>query len=131
MNPKAYDQPTSSTTENFESQTQPNPPPTKAVVELLDTLNQRKTYREVPLALGSGIKNARVEFSFLRVRGLRRRLKFLRSVPDSDSTIEVFCLTQSLAYLQCTENLSPISIAQRKETKIKRLPGLNVVCRVQ
>lgn len=71
-----------------------------AVGELVESLNQRKMYREVTLALRSGLRDARAEFSFLRVRGLRCLLKFLRSVAESDSVIRLFCLTQSLSDLQ-------------------------------
>ncbi|KAL8160502.1 hypothetical protein V2J09_002039 [Rumex salicifolius] len=52
------------------------------VGELIGSLKQQKLYREVTLALRSGLRDARAEFSFLRVRGLRCLLKFLRSFAD-------------------------------------------------
>ncbi|KAH9619006.1 hypothetical protein KSS87_014919 [Heliosperma pusillum] len=132
MNSKVYDQPPSPPTENSDTPTQPPPSPPStaamaAVVELVDTLNQRKTYREVTLALGSGLRDARAEFSFLRVRGLRRLLKFLRSVADSDSTIELFCLTQSLAYLQVVPVLFQHSLKETEEDRVTSLDHIFTV----
>ncbi|CAN0888087.1 hypothetical protein LINGRAHAP2_LOCUS15753 [Linum grandiflorum] len=49
---------------------------------------------------GSSLRDARVEFSFLRLRGLRSILNFLRSVSLSDSTIALFSQTQSIPDLQ-------------------------------
>ncbi|CAI9086971.1 OLC1v1020916C1 [Oldenlandia corymbosa var. corymbosa] len=71
-----------------------------AVAELVNSLDQQRLYREVTLALRTGLREARAEFSFLRVRGLHSILKFLRSVADSDSTISLFCHTQSIPDLQ-------------------------------
>ncbi|MED6169806.1 hypothetical protein PIB30_024781 [Stylosanthes scabra] len=71
-----------------------------AVEELVDSLQQQRVYREVTLALRTGLRDARAEFSFLRVRGLRNILKFLRSVAESDSTIDLFNRTQSIPQLQ-------------------------------
>lgn len=82
-----------------ESETEQAPAAT-AVQELVNSLNRQRVYREVTLALKTGLRDARAEFSFLRVRGLRSLLKFLRSVAQSDSTIQLFCQTQSLPELQ-------------------------------
>ena len=71
-----------------------------AVGELVKSLQQQRVYREVTLALRTGLRDARAEFSFLRVRGLRSILKFLRSVAESDSTIDLFNRTQSIPQLQ-------------------------------
>ncbi|KAF7836546.1 Armadillo-type fold [Senna tora] len=71
-----------------------------AVGELVDSLNQQRVYREVTLALRTGLRDARAEFSFLRVRGLRSILKFLRNVAESDATIDLFNQTQSIPELQ-------------------------------
>lgn len=71
-----------------------------AVGELVNSLQQQRVYREVTLALRTGLRDARAEFSFLRVRALRSILKFLRSVAESDSTIELFNQTQSIPQLQ-------------------------------
>lgn len=75
-------------------------PPATAVGELVSSLMEQRVYREVTLALRSGLRDARAEFSFLRVRGLKRLLKFLRSVAESDSTINLFSETQSVPELQ-------------------------------
>lgn len=71
-----------------------------AVCELVNSLQQQRVYREVTLALTTGLRDARAEFSFLRVRALRSILKFLRSVAQSDSTIHLFNQTQSIPHLQ-------------------------------
>ncbi|XP_061346953.1 uncharacterized protein LOC133292551 [Gastrolobium bilobum] len=70
------------------------------VGELVNSLHQQRVYREVTLALRTGLRDARAEFSFLRVRALRSILKFLRSVAESDSTINLFNQTQSIPQLQ-------------------------------
>lgn len=85
--------------ESPESELQQEPAAT-AVQELVKSLTRQRLYREVTLALKTGLRDARAEFSFLRVRGLRSLLKFLRSVAESDSTIQLFCQTQSLLELQ-------------------------------
>ncbi|XP_027355284.1 uncharacterized protein LOC113865115 isoform X2 [Abrus precatorius] len=71
-----------------------------AVGELVNSLHRQRVYREVTLALRTGLRDARAEFSFLRVRALRSILKFLRSVAESDSTIDLFVQTQSIPELQ-------------------------------
>lgn len=81
---------------NSESQTE-SP---SAVAELISSLERQRLYREVTLALRTGLNDARAEFSFLRIRGLRVILKFLRSVAESDTTINIFCHSQSIPDLQ-------------------------------
>lgn len=92
-----------------------------AVEELVASLKQRKVYREVRLALRSGLRDARAEFSFLRVRGLRCLLKFLRSVADSQSTIHLFCLTQSLPDLEVVPVLFQHSLRETEEDRVANL----------
>lgn len=79
---------------------QPSSATATAVDELVNSLNKQRLYREVTLALRTSLRDARAEFSFLRLRGLRSLLNFLRSVAQSDSTINLFCQTQSLPDLQ-------------------------------
>ncbi|KAG9452669.1 hypothetical protein H6P81_005573 [Aristolochia fimbriata] len=66
------------------------------LAELVSSLNTQRLHREVTLALREGLRDSRAEFSFLRVRGLRRLLKFLRFVAESDAAIRLFQETQSL-----------------------------------
>ncbi|KAF5800539.1 putative Cell division protein Cdc14 [Helianthus annuus] len=70
------------------------------VTDLVTSLDDQRLYREVTLALRTGLRDARSDFSFLRLRGLRSILKFLRSVAASDSTINLFSHTQSIPDLQ-------------------------------
>ena len=90
--------------ESQPQQQQQQPPPETAVQELVNSLNRQRLYREVTLALKTGLRDARAEFSFLRLRGLRNLLKFLRSVAESDATVHLFCQTQSLPELQGYNN---------------------------
>ncbi|KAL7254345.1 hypothetical protein ACSBR1_008696 [Camellia fascicularis] len=99
---------------NSESQTQ-SP---SAVGDLVKSLDKQRVYREVTLALRTGLRDARTEFSFLRVRGLRSILKFLRSVAHSDSTINLFCHSQSIPDLQVIPVLFQHSLKELEEQKV-------------
>ncbi|XP_071716750.1 uncharacterized protein [Rutidosis leptorrhynchoides] len=70
------------------------------VSELVTSLDDQRLYREVTLALRTGLRDARSDFSFLRLHGLRNILKFLRSVASSDSSINLFVHTQTIPALQ-------------------------------
>ncbi|KAL0299709.1 UNVERIFIED_CONTAM: hypothetical protein Sradi_6630700 [Sesamum radiatum] len=85
-----------SDTLNSQAEAEPQSP----VLELVKSLDKQRLYREVTLALRTGLREARAEFSFLRIRGLRSILKFLRSVAESDVTINLFCHSQSIPELQ-------------------------------
>ncbi|CAL5367684.1 unnamed protein product [Camellia sinensis] len=102
---------------NSESQTQ-SP---SAVGDLVKSLDKQRVYREVTLALRTGLRDARTEFSFLRVRGLRSILKFLRSVAHSDSTINLFCHSQSIPDLQVVPVLFQHSLKELEEQKVANL----------
>lgn len=73
---------------------------TEASSELASSLENRRLYREVTLALRTALRDATAEFSFLRLRGLRNLLKSLRSIADSDDAIRLFRQSQSLHELQ-------------------------------
>lgn len=75
-------------------------PSESPVAELVKTLDKQRLHREVTLALRTGLSDAQAEFSFIRVRGLRGILKFLRHVAESDSGIDLFSRTQSIPELQ-------------------------------
>nr|CAG26907.1 impaired sucrose induction 1-like protein [Mesembryanthemum crystallinum] len=130
---KAYPPPSSPSDggPNSESSTQVESPSTSAamaaVEELVESLTQAKLYREVTLSLRSGLRDARAEFSFLRVRGLRCLLKFLRSVADSDSTIRLFCLTQSIPDLQVVPALFEHSLKETEEERVANLDHIFTV----
>ncbi|KAB2597717.1 hypothetical protein D8674_000637 [Pyrus ussuriensis x Pyrus communis] len=70
-------------------------PSSAAVSDLVNSLSQQRVYQEVKLGLRSGLRDVCAEFSFLRAHGL---LKFLRSIVESDSTINLFSQTQSLTH---------------------------------
>ncbi|XP_062120045.1 uncharacterized protein LOC133834448 [Humulus lupulus] len=90
-------------------------PPSTEVGELVNVLTEQRVHREVTLALRSGLRDARAEFSFLRVRGLRRLLKFLRSVAESDFTINIFSQTQSIPELQVVPVLFQHSLKESED----------------
>ncbi|KAM1816242.1 hypothetical protein ACFX12_000675 [Malus domestica] len=99
------------------SEYEPEPPST-AVGDLVNSLTRQRVYREVVLALRSGLRDVRAEFSFLRVRGL---LKFLRSVAESDSTINLFSQTQSLPELQVVPVLFRHSLNDSDDEIVRNL----------
>ncbi|CAI0380476.1 unnamed protein product [Linum tenue] len=89
-----------------------------AVEELVNSLTKQRLYREVTLALRSNLRDARAEFSFLRLRGLRSILNFLRSVSLSDSTISLYSLTQSIPDLQVVPVLFQHSLKDSDEDTV-------------
>ncbi|KAI3856568.1 hypothetical protein MKX03_032432 [Papaver bracteatum] len=94
---------------------------TAVVEELVSSLNKQRMYREVTLALKTGLRDASAEFSFLRVRGLRNLLKFLQSFAESDSYITLFSHSQSLLELQVVPVLFQNSFRQPKDEPIPNL----------
>ena len=70
------------------------------VVELVMALTDQRLYREVTLSLRQGLRDARAEFSFVRVRGLNALSRFLASSAKSQKTIEHFQDSQSYQDLQ-------------------------------
>ncbi|KAF5442692.1 hypothetical protein F2P56_035323 [Juglans regia] len=94
------------------------------VQELVDSLNRQRLYREITLALKTGLRDARAEFSFLRIRGLRSLLNFLRSVAESDSTIQLFCLTQSVPELRVVPALFQHSLKEPQDVRVANLDHL-------
>ncbi|OMO93546.1 Armadillo-like helical [Corchorus olitorius] len=94
---------------------------TSAVEELIKSLNQQRIYREVTLALRTGLCDARAEFSFLRVRGLRFLLKSLRSIAQSDTSVYLFSLTQSIPELQVVPVLFEHSLKETVDDRVQSL----------
>nr|CAD1830285.1 unnamed protein product [Ananas comosus var. bracteatus] len=89
-----------------------------AVGDLVAALSRRRVYREVTLALRSGLRDAQADFSFLRTRGLRRLLKFLRSsaaAAASDDSLRLFRHSQSISELQVIPVLFQNTLHPRKE----------------
>ncbi|XP_047955438.1 uncharacterized protein LOC125201395 [Salvia hispanica] len=91
------------------------------VAELVKSLDKQRLYREVTLALRTGLREARAEFSFLRIRGLRSILKFLRSVSQSDDTINLFCHSQSIPALQVVPVLFQHSLKEAEDQLVTNL----------
>ncbi|KAH7854081.1 hypothetical protein Vadar_009867 [Vaccinium darrowii] len=102
---------------NSDTETQSSSP----VGDLVHSLDKQRLYREITLALRTGLKDARAEFSFLRVRGLRSILKFLRSVAESDSTINLFCHSQTIPDLQVVPVLFQHSLQELEEQRVANL----------
>ncbi|KAM6555515.1 hypothetical protein CsatB_002534 [Cannabis sativa] len=109
-----------STAEKDSTESESDPPSTE-VKDLVNVLTQQRVYREVTLALRSGLRDARAEFSFLRVRGLTRLLKFLRSVAQSDLTINLFSQTQSISELQVVPVLFQHSLNESEDEIVSTL----------
>ncbi|CAA6666878.1 unnamed protein product [Spirodela intermedia] len=72
-------------------------------------------YREVTLSLRSGLRDAAAEFSFLRLRGLRKLLKSLQSIAGNDAAIALFCQSQSIPELQVVPVLFQNTLRQSKD----------------
>ncbi|KAL2457715.1 hypothetical protein Adt_46239 [Abeliophyllum distichum] len=102
---------------NSESESESQSP----VGDLVKSLDKHRLYREVTLALRTGLRDARAEFSFLRVTGLRNILKFLRSVAESDSTISLFCHSQSIPQLQVVPVLFQHSLKEIDDQRVTSL----------
>ncbi|KAJ8754799.1 hypothetical protein K2173_012723 [Erythroxylum novogranatense] len=101
----------SQTSDNADSE----PSSTTAVEDLVNSLKKQRLYREVTLALRTSLRDARAEFSFLRLRSLRSLLNFLGSVAYSDFTINLFCHTQSIPDLQVVPVLFQYSLKDSPE----------------
>lgn len=84
------------------------------IVELVNSLTHRRLYREVTLALHSGIQDAQADFSFLRVKGLKALLKALASFSLSDALIHLFQDSQADRTLQVVPVLFERSLAPAK-----------------
>lgn len=102
---------------NSESQN----PSESPVAELVNTLDKQRVHREVTLALRTGLSDAQAEFSFIRVRGLRGILKFLRHVAESDSSIDLFTRTQSIPGLQVVPVLFQNSLRDIEDQRVTSL----------
>ncbi|XP_022723182.1 uncharacterized protein LOC111280234 [Durio zibethinus] len=100
---------------------------TNVVGELVNSLNKQRIYREVTLALRTGLRDARAEFSFLRVRGLRFLLKSLRSIAQSDSSIILFSHTQSIPDLQVVPVLFEHSFKETEDDRVENLDHIFTV----
>ncbi|KAJ9539594.1 hypothetical protein OSB04_026100 [Centaurea solstitialis] len=96
-------------------------PETSPVSDLVSSLDDQRLYREVTLALRTGLRDARSDFSFLRLHGLANILKFLRSVATSDSTINLFCNTQSIPALQVVPVLFQHSLQETDDQIVNNL----------
>lgn len=97
------------------------------VIELVKSLDDQRLYREVTLALRTGLREARAEFSFIRIRGLRSILKFLRSVAESDETIGLFYHSQSIPELQVVPVLFQHSLREVEEQTVANLKHIFTV----
>ncbi|XWS50311.1 hypothetical protein CRYUN_Cryun12cG0077200 [Craigia yunnanensis] len=94
---------------------------TSAVGELVNSLNKQRIYREVTLALRTGLRDACSEVSFLRVRGLHFLLKSLRSIAQSDFSIILFSHTQSILDLQVVPVLFEHSLKEIEDDRVESL----------
>ncbi|XP_010537066.1 PREDICTED: uncharacterized protein LOC104811904 [Tarenaya hassleriana] len=91
------------------------------VEELVSSLKMQRTYRELTLSLRTGLRDACAEFSFLRIRGLRSLLKSLQFVAQSDSTIHLFCHTQTIPDLQLVPVLFRHSLRETEDDRVTSL----------
>ncbi|RAL50891.1 unnamed protein product [Cuscuta campestris] len=97
------------------------------VADLVNSLDRQRLYREITLALRTGLSDARAEFSFLRVRGLRGILKFLRSVAECDATTNLFIHSQSIPELQVVPVLFKHSLREHEDQNVASLDHIFTV----
>ncbi|KAG0585913.1 hypothetical protein KC19_2G049000 [Ceratodon purpureus] len=84
------------------------------VTELVVALSDQRVYREVVWSLKRGLRDARSEFSFVRVRGLNALAKFMSSAVSDEKVIELFRDCQSYRELQVVPVLFDYTLAPRK-----------------
>eukprot|EP00249_Psilotum_nudum_P011289 c23080_g1_i1 orf=47-973(-) len=89
-----------------------------AVGELVRSLTNRRLYREVALSLRSGLRDAKADFSFIRIKGLKKLLRFLSSVSKSDKTIALFRDSQVDKELQVVPILFEHSLPPPKNSLV-------------
>eukprot|EP00250_Pteridium_aquilinum_P002032 c12241_g1_i1 orf=375-1424(-) len=81
------------------------------IAEVVNSLTHRRLYREVALALHSGLQDAQADFSFLRLKGLKALLKVLTSLSSSETLIHLFQDSQTDKTLQVVPVLFEHSLA--------------------
>lgn len=79
------------------------------VMELVMALSDQRVQREVVWSLKRGLRDARSEFSFVRVRGLNALAKFMASAVNSEKLVELFRDCQSCRELQGEDRSEPSS----------------------
>ncbi len=75
------------------------------LVELVMALSDQRLYREVVWSLKRGLRDARSEFSFVRMRGLNALAKFLSSAGKAEKVMELFRDSQSFREFQGLKTL--------------------------
>ncbi|KAL2607517.1 hypothetical protein R1flu_026090 [Riccia fluitans] len=93
-----------------------------AIVDFANSLTNQRLYREVSLSLRTGLRDAKAEFSFLRVKGLRSLVKFLASAVESEKIIELFVESQTYLELQVVPVLFEHTLATpRRDSDDQRI----------
>jgi hypothetical protein len=101
----------SSSSSSTPSTTTRPPQSSSPVLDLVLALTDQRLYREVALSLRQGLRDARSEFCFMRVRGLNALAKFLASSAKSQKIIELFQDSQSYQELQGLDLCLSLSLA--------------------
>ncbi|KAJ7539522.1 hypothetical protein O6H91_11G098400 [Diphasiastrum complanatum] len=100
------------------SSTSPASGPQAPVAELVVSLTNQRQYREVVLALRTGLRDARAEFSFLRVQGLKKLASLLASAAKSEKIAQFFRVSQGQQDLQVVPTLFHHTLSPPKTTPI-------------
>ncbi|CAA0840889.1 binding [Striga hermonthica] len=103
----------------FWSESSPEAGTASPIIESIKTLERQRLYRELTLSIRAGLREARAEFSFLRIRGLRSLLKFLQSVAQSEATIDLFHHSQSIPQLQGMYDSDLFDFFQSRESGVE------------
>ncbi|CAI5982840.1 unnamed protein product [Closterium sp. NIES-64] len=78
----------------------PASPPTRSMAALLASLSLQRRSRELGLQLRAGLRDVRAEFSYVRLRGLRKVGLVVESAAESDELADVFRESQQYSELQ-------------------------------
>ncbi|EFJ34712.1 hypothetical protein SELMODRAFT_405582 [Selaginella moellendorffii] len=84
------------------------------VAELVESLVAQRQRREVALRLREALRDVKANFSFARVKGLRRLLAFLMLAAASERGVELFRESQSYQELQVIPALFKHTLAPQK-----------------
>lgn len=75
------------------------------IVDLVLSLTNQRLYREVSLSLRTGLRDAKAEFAFMRIKGLKSLTRFLTSAVKSEKIVELFLDAQKYRELQGTPSM--------------------------
>eukprot|EP00246_Nothoceros_aenigmaticus_P013569 TRINITY_DN4749_c0_g2_i2.p1 TRINITY_DN4749_c0_g2~~TRINITY_DN4749_c0_g2_i2.p1 ORF type:complete len:312 (+),score=53.82 TRINITY_DN4749_c0_g2_i2:134-1069(+) len=89
---------------------------TSPVADLVRHLTNQRLYREVSLTLKQAMRDAKAEFPFIRIKGLKSLIKFLTSAAKSEKFTQLFNESQSYTELQVVPVVFENTLSPPKRT---------------